>query len=310
MALCRRHRRCWKASEAHCRGGYIAASEMHRHRHFDIWLHDDIELAALVQSEVAERVTLREWPLSCVQRVTTPDGRRLIYKAQSAPSVESQFYAHAKSDLLPAAKTVYESGDQACMLIEFLEGPLIEDLGLPEEEVVQVGRTVMKEIAEIAGELPYYVDVSSEEKWEELVGATLKDLGALIEQGKFSLFDSAAVRSLERSVFSASVLSAIRANPGYIHADLSSDNLFVLPGGYRLIDWQYPRLGPREVDLALLLESLGFDPLRHVGEGVVQVTTFLRIHWLTQCAVRWIPEAVRTYDRMIAQLSRGFSRKL
>jgi hypothetical protein len=276
---------------------------MHRHQHFDLWLHDDKELTSLIQNDIVERVTLHEWPLSCVQRLTTSDGRKAIYKAQSAPSVESQFYANARSTLLALGETVYRSGDHACMLIEFVEGPLIEDLDLPQDKVVHIGRTVMEQIAGIAGELPYYVDVSTEEKWGELVGATLTDLGALIDQGKFSLVDLATIRNLERWAFSEPVLSAVRTNPGYIHADLSGDNLFVLPDGCRVIDWQYPRLGPREVDLALLLESLGFDPVRYVGEGVVWVMLFLRIHWLTQCAVRWIPEGARGYDRAIAQLA-------
>jgi len=79
--------------------------------------------------------------------------------------------------------------------------------------------------------------------------------------------------------------------------------VFVLPDGYRVIDWAYPRLGPLNVDLAALLESLGFDPFRHVDAGIVGVLGFLRIHWLTQCAKRWIPQATKTYDRLTGQLA-------
>lgn len=32
---------------------------MHRHQYFDLWLHDDEELALLVQGDILERVTLR-----------------------------------------------------------------------------------------------------------------------------------------------------------------------------------------------------------------------------------------------------------
>lgn len=55
---------------------------MHRHRHFDLWLHDDEELVPLLQGQIAERVTLHEWPLSCVQRLTTAQGKKVIYKSQ------------------------------------------------------------------------------------------------------------------------------------------------------------------------------------------------------------------------------------
>jgi hypothetical protein len=41
----------------------------------------------------------------------------------------------------------------------------------------------------------------------------------------------------------------------------------MLPDGPRVIDWQRPILGPAHLDLALLLESLGFD--RSARGGVV-----------------------------------------
>ena len=93
---------------------------MYRHPYFDLWMHDDEELVPLVQSDVLERVTLHEWPLSCVQRLTLADGRKLIYKAQFGPTVESQFYARARSGILPWAKTLHEADGYVCMLIEFI----------------------------------------------------------------------------------------------------------------------------------------------------------------------------------------------
>ena len=276
---------------------------MHRHRHFNLWLHDDEELVPLLQSHILERVTLHEWPLSCIQRLTTSDGRKVIYKTQSGPTVESEFYANAKSGLLPSGQTIYRSGGHACMLFEFVEGPLIEDLDLPEEEVVRIGRAVMEQIAAIPGGLPHFVDVSTEEKWRKHIGATLKDFEALIGQGKLSLVDGETVRNLERLAFSKPVLSAIRIRPGYVHGDLSGDNLFVLPDGCRLIDWQRPILGPADLDLAHLLHSLDFDPSRHVDEGIVRVMYFLWIDWIAQCATRWIPQAIKTYDKHIVRLA-------
>ena len=71
-----------------------------------------------------------------------------------------------------------------------------------------------------------------------------------------------------------------------------------------MIDWQRPILGPAFLDLALLLESLGFDPLPHVGQGGVWLMRLLRIGWLTDCAVKWFPEGRGTYDRQIAELIR------
>ena len=276
---------------------------MHRHKYFDLWLHDDEELVFLVQSDILERVTLHEWPLSCVQRLTLADGHKLIYKTQFGPTVESEFYASAKSDLLPWAQTVYEADGHVCMLIEFIEGPQMEGLDLPEEEVVWIGRAVIEQIAAISGELPCWFDVSDEQKWEVLICTALRDLRELVDEGKFRLVDKALVRNLERRAVSNSVLSAIRTRPGYVHRDLGGDNLFVLPDGYRVIDWQRPILGPTDLDLAVLLEFFGFDPVAHVGEGVVQVVNLLKIRWSTQCAAKWFPEGTASYDEWVVQFA-------
>jgi hypothetical protein len=276
---------------------------MHRHNCFDLWLHDDGELAPLVQSNILERVTLHEWPLSCVQRLTTADGRRLIYKTQFGPTVEPEFYANARSGLLASAETIYQADGHACMLIEFVQGPLLKDLDLPEAEIVRIGRTVMDQIAGIAGHLPYLLDVSTEQRWGELADATLRDLSELISQGKFRLVDGEMARNLEQWAFSKPVLAAVGMNPGYIHGDLTGDNLFVRSDGYRVIDWQRPMMGPADLDLATLMSGFGFNPARTVDESIVQMMVFLRIHHLARCAVRWIPQSVGDYDVAIARLA-------
>jgi hypothetical protein len=276
--------------------------QMHRHEHFNLRLHSDDELEGFVQALIVERVTLHEWPLSCVQQLTIADGRKMIYKSQFGPTVEAEFYARARSDLLPGVETIYQSDGHVCMLMEFVDAPLIEELDLTEKEVVRAGRAVMEQINSISGDLPHYVDVSSEEKWRLLVEGTLRTLRDLVDNGMFSLVDEAVIRSLERWAFSGSVLSAIGTQPGYVHGDLHGDNLFVLPEGYGLIDWQRPRLGPRALDLVSLLMGLGFSPARYVDEGVVGIYHFLHIHWFAQCKARWIPEAT-SYDGAILELA-------
>jgi len=268
---------------------------MHRHPTFDLWLHDDEELGPWIGSEILERVPVHEWPLSCVQQLALADGRKLIYKTQSA-TIESEFYAHARSELLPQAKTIYRTGGQACMLLEYIDAPLIEDLDLPEEEAARIGREVLAQIAEIDGELPYTYDISDVTRWTAFVRALLHDLRQRIEQGAFERTDEALLRDLERWAFSDSVLSAIRTRPGYVHRDLTGDNLFVLPGGYRLIDWQRPMLGPTDLDMVSLLGSLGFDPLHYVEEGVLRAWLLLQIHWFRN-SDRWIAEYAAGMER-------------
>ncbi|MBN1977611.1 MAG: phosphotransferase [Anaerolineae bacterium] len=278
---------------------------MYQHPYFDLRLHGDDELASLMGSKVSERVTLHEWPLSCVQRLVLADGRRLIYKAQFGPTVESAFYANAKSELLPWAETIYERDGHVCMLIEFVEGPLAEELGLGAEEVIRIGREVTAQIATIEGELPHCLDITDGTKWETLAGSLVQDLRALIDTGAFTLTDEAVVHVLAQWASSEPVLAALRARPGYVHHDLGGDNLFVLPDGYRVIDWQRPILGPTDLDVATLLRRLGVDPLPHVGEGVVRMVDLLKVYWFTQSAIKWFPAGIADYDAQIADIVRG-----
>jgi hypothetical protein len=276
---------------------------MRRHDFFDLVLHEDTELEIFLQSDIVERVTLHEWPLSCVQRLSTSDGRNTIYKSQFGPTVESEFYAAAASDLLVSGETIYHSGGYVCMLLEHIDAPTFGDLEVSESQTVQIGRKLLLKISLIGGDLPIYLDVSTADKWTDLVKQTLADLTTLVNHDQFHVVDAEHIARLERWALAAPAFSAIRRNPGYVHGDLGGDNLFVLPDGHRVIDWQRTKLGPRELDLATLLESLGFDPLSHVDENVVWVMYLLRIKWLSQCALRWFPEGMETYDRSIARLS-------
>jgi len=276
---------------------------MHQHRHFNLLLYDDDELEPFVQGSIVERVTLHEWPLSCVQRLTTSDGRRIVYKAQFGPTVESQFYANAKSDLLISGRTIYQSDGYIGMLLEFVEAPLVENLDLSEGEIARIGRTVTTRIAEITGDLPCFIDVSTEEKWATLVEGMLSSLNRLVSQGAFNRVSAETIRKLECWSLCEPVLSAVCLNPGYAHQDLGSDNIFVSSDGYRVIDWQRPILGPPDLDMATLLETSGVDPFAYVDESIVWIMHLLRIHWSVQCAMQWFPQGRTAYDEQIVRLA-------
>jgi hypothetical protein len=188
------------------------------------------------------------------------------------------------------------------MLIDYLEAPLLQELKVSEEDVVRIGRVVMGKIAEITGKLPVYVDICNEEGWTTLTSTTLDNLGRLVDQGQFHFVTTDLIHQLEHWAFPKLVLNALRTTPGYVHGDLGGDNLFILSDGYRVIDWQRPLLGPTDLDLATLIESQGFDPLRHVDRAIVWLMYLLHIYWLTQCAVRWIPEGKAGYDKEITRL--------
>jgi len=158
---------------------------VNRHPYFDLYLHDDAELGTLLGSPVCQRQTLQEWPLSCVQRITTSGGRKCIYKAQHEPTVEPEFYAKARSSLLIPARTIFRAGMYSAMLLDEIDGPTLEQLQFSESEALEFGRALLQQIAEINGELPCYLDISTEQKWTERMGLVLGDLKGLVEAGIF-----------------------------------------------------------------------------------------------------------------------------
>ncbi|MBN1933031.1 MAG: phosphotransferase [Anaerolineae bacterium] len=276
---------------------------MDKHHYFNLYIHDDQELAVYIGGEIAARETLHEWPLSCVARVTTRQGQ-WIYKSQFGPTVEAEFYAAVRSDLLGQVQTIYRADGHACTLRDYVDAPLIEDLKLDEAQAAEIVRQVRARMSEIEGDLPYLYDIHTPDRWLALVTGTLQDITALIAQGQYTVTTPEMVSGLQHWAQSSSTVEAVQRQPGLVHGDFHGDNLFILPGGgYRVIDWQRPFWGPTELDVAAMMDSLGFDPLNHVSPGIVQIGHFMLIHWFSQCATRWFPEAAESYDRSTVELA-------
>ncbi len=276
---------------------------MLKHQWFDLRLHSDDELKALLKTTVTSRTTLHEWPLSCVQQIITERGQQWIYKTQTGPTVESRFYAQAQSKLLVAARTLYEQAGYSIMLFEHIDAPLVQDLTLTSDVIMHIGRDIQQQIGRIQGNIPVLFDVSSPVKWRRLVHDTVDQLNLLVVEGHFNEVAAEAIATLQNRVLSDRVLNATLSNCGLVHGDLTGDNLFVLPaGGYKLIDWTRPFRGPTDLDLVALLESLGHDPREHVDSRLLTMFLMLRINWLTSCARRWFTAGAAGYDRQIADL--------
>lgn len=270
---------------------------MIRHDWADLWLHTDDELAALLGSAIIERETLHEWPLSCVQRITTADGQRRIYKSQHALTVEPAFYAAAKSPLLPLTRIL--SDDPPIMLLDFIDAPPIPDLS--ESEALELANRALAAIRQIEGNPPVWLDISGAEVWRSVMAETLAALGALVADGKFTQVDVAAVALFERCVSTPAILALADGESGLVHGDLNRENLFLLSdGAIRVIDWSRPFRGPAALDQVTLMESFGFE--RGADTPIVAMSLCLRIHWLAACAVRWFPPGVEVYDEQIAEL--------
>jgi thiamine kinase-like enzyme len=124
----------------------------------------------------------------------------------------------------------------------------------------------------------------------------------VVEDGRFRKIKPAVINQLAGWVDSSPVLAAVEYMPGLSHADLSGDNVFVTPGGYKIIDWQYPRRLPEGYDLACLLESLDINPRKYVDLQIVNLLWFTRLAWFLECKVHLYP-AGESYDSSVAELA-------
>ncbi len=276
---------------------------MHPHPYFDLLLHDDAELETLLGAPLRERVTLHEWPLSCVQRVTLADGRRWIYKAQREPSVEAQFLARANSSLLPAARTLWQSETQAALAWVYLDGAPFDPAGHSEADILRLGRELCAQIAALPADLPVYLDVSSLPRWRRVMKAVLANLAGFIRAGLYTRLQLADVVDLERAAFSPALEKLFQQPARLAHGDLSAENIIILPEGPRVIDWQYPRLAPPGLDWVIFLRSAGLDARRHAAPGALLLRDLLAVHWFSECTRRWFPPGAETYDRQIAEIA-------
>jgi hypothetical protein len=266
---------------------------MQQHPTFDLWLHTTQELSALLAEPVTERVTLHEWTLSCVQRITLADGQRLIYKAQASEGVEADFYAQVESPLLPQHRALGRCKDTVAILFEYIAAPPLKDLRASEAEIVAHGRALVEAVQALPDNAPLYATLDGPTRWQGFVDETLAKLSALIASGKFRGIRPEMVTRLASWASSAPVCAAFRGRSVLTHADLSGGNVFLTPSGYKIIDWQFPRRLPQGFDLAVYLDFMGVDPYAYVDAAVIHIAWFVRVAWYVHTQADLFPQSNR-----------------
>jgi hypothetical protein len=277
-----------------------------KHPYFDLYLHGTAKLEQLAGVKILQRETIHEWPLSTVQRLTCADGQRLIYKSQSAATLEARFYEQARSPLLPRARSLGRLNGCETMLLEFIEGERLADRRLAPRELLELGRRVAGEIAAIQGDVPVYTDISTSDLWRAFVEATVQKLERLIVDGVFTKYERAMVQDLRRWAQEASVLRTIDEQAALCHGDLNAGNILFVGDQIMLIDWQRPRRAPRDTDLAYLLHGQRLDPYQYVGRESAQIYEFLLAHWFIECKASYFPTGspyeAASLERMVSLL--------
>jgi hypothetical protein len=229
---------------------------------------DDVALAGALGAAVARRETVHSWPLSWVERVLLDDGRGYACKTQLPPTVEPEFYARARSTLLPGHVRLTTD----TIALDWIDAPLLEAVRDP-DALIEHGRAVVGEIGELDSDLPTYLDIAGETAWRTEVEWALDGLA------RFPGIDPVAVDGLRTWAAQPSVLRVVDAAAGVIHGDLTPHQVFLTPDGYRVIDWQRPVRGPSDVDLVALLVHSRLDPAPHVEPAAIGIYWLLLLHW-------------------------------
>ncbi|HEU0294807.1 MAG TPA: phosphotransferase [Anaerolineales bacterium] len=269
-----------------------------KHPYFDLWLHSTDELERILQIRIATRETIHDWPLSTVQRITTEDGYSIIYKVQHLAMVEPRFYRSATSKLLPKSEDLGAIHGCQAMIFEFIDGERLAECNVDEAGLIRIGRELQTEIQDIKGDLPLFRDIGNRQKWIGFAESVLIRLADLMERRIFQNVSTSLVQELRDWAYQSAVVDIVNKESCLTHGDLNGENIFVLPDGYKLIDWQRPCRAPYDVDMVGLLLDKGFNPSLHVNREVIQIFHFLRIDWFTQCRASLFPEGL-SYERSV-----------
>lgn len=270
--------------------------------HFpELMAHDDASLVRLLGADVVSRSTIHEWPLSWVQRLSMGDGRDLVYKSQLPPTVETAFYREATSTLLTGFRDLGLLGDCSTMILDWIEAPSLDSLRLGEPEFVEHAERTVSQIGAISGSLPVYYDIGSPLAWRRVVAEALGKLGELVDNGSFPSVASVQIDAVRAWSESEPVIAALSSGTRPIHADLRADQVFVLPDGYRVVDWQRPIFAPAGVDLVMLLDQRGIDARPHTSAAIIGIRWFVLLHWAVECQHDLLPDLdSATFDEWAA----------
>ena len=268
----------------------------------ELLLHPDRELAAALGTTILQRRTIHEWPLSCVQKLITDDGRSFAYKSQLPPSVEAEFYRRASSVLLPGHRELDPVAGCTFLLIDWIDSPSLSALTADPSELLTRGRELVDGIGAITGNLPQYLDLGTVESWGRTTEVTIAKAATLIRDGRFSSIDQTDLHRLRG--WAESVAEQATAGTRLINGDLRADQVLITPAGYRVLDWQRPVITRPEVDLVSLLLAEDLEPRNWLDPLTDRIFWLIRLHWTVVAQHDLFPDAAGTYDNWARQAVR------
>lgn len=275
---------------------------MKRHEYFDLHILENSEIAAVCSSRVIDRITLQQWPLSCVEKITTVDDQQWILKSNHQPcDIEGLFYEQVYHRIILTPLHIDSRHPYQSIIYPYLEGKAVaESSSMNPGDLEYLFHNYHEPLSAIDHlNLPAYLRFDTEKDYLTAVVFIENTVKDLIHQGLFHQVSPSLCQELADILHAPLTLSLAMTNTGLIHGDFSADNILLHDDGqFTILDWQRPMVGSRLVDLFTFYRSLNQQP---PAEAVL-MGSFPLIYWLADCSIRWFPEGVNTYDQQISQL--------
>jgi hypothetical protein len=252
----------------------------------------DVEIAAALGVGIAERVEVHRWPLSCVQRLRLDDGTSVAYKAQLQPSLETRFYAVARSPLLLPARVLSE-GPCSHLVVPWVTRTSLAAQKLPAADLAEVVTALSKQIAAIEGDVPTYLDLASEPGVHDVVERTVSMACVLVGDGRLPSVTLEDLAFVTDWVHRPSVVHALTVDRAFTNGDLSANQVFLPSPGrqhYTVIDWQRPVWATAGMDVVSVLLDAGHDPTDHVDWPPISAYWLQELHWAVTAQYDFFPE--------------------
>jgi len=275
---------------------------MKKHNDFEIWLHENDELAKIHGTNVTLREPIQGWPLSVVERVTFNDGTSRIYKAYRNLPVETKFYEKVHSHHIPTAFYIHSEDNHHWLLLEDVEGQ--HPVNLNREEMLNLARRARSIIDAFGSVEPYRYDLS-EKGYDSFVLSVIELLSKLHKEEKLKIVNGEAIARIKEALAHTEVKRVVHGQCALLHGDFKCDNILIRPdGSLVIIDWQNFLYGPEEIDIYSILATQDIDPVPIAGIGPEILRSAIIVKWLADCADHWLPDWAGFYDGQIAKIEK------
>ena len=276
--------------------------DMFAHPYFVLWLHSDAWLSRHIGSTITHRHTVHEWPLSCVQRLHTIDGRSFFYKVQRPPSVEVAVYQHGGGSCLLKHVEVLEVHQSTQLPALLFHDENARPATLADIAATQRIHQLWAALAQLPQTLPVWATLDDWPTWQEYIATTLAMLAALLQSGRLQQVTSADVTHLATIALGEHMRAFYATTTmGVVHGDLHLGNLLVRNDELVIIDWQRPIKAPRIMDVVHFTAMSGGD-LSGFPAVAVWYWALMRIDWLVRAGHTWFPAGCATYDGQIRHI--------